>query len=49
MMDNVTTLALAWFFTDDLRYAKYATQLVDTFFLDPATGMHPTLEFAKVE
>ena len=48
MVDNVTTLALAWFFTDEDKYAKRAVQLVDVWFLDPKTAMYPTLKFAQV-
>ena len=47
VVDNVTTLALAWHFTEDMKYAEYATKLVNTYFLDETTGMHPTLMYAQ--
>jgi hypothetical protein len=47
MADNVTTLSLAWHFTGDLKYAKYAADLVDTFFLNPKTAMLPSLDYAE--
>ena len=48
MVDNVTTLALAWFFTDEDKYAKRAVQLVDVWFLDPKTAMYPNLDYSQV-
>lgn len=42
-MANVTNLALAWHFTQDERYAVYATKLVDRYILSEETGMHPSL------
>ena len=47
VVDNVTTLALAWFFTDDMKYAHRASALVDTWFLNPVTGMYPNLQYAQ--
>ena len=47
LVDNVTTLALAWYFTDDMRFANRAAKLVDTWFLDPKLGMHPNLKYAQ--
>ncbi len=46
LMDNVTTLALAWYFTDDVAFAKHASDLVRVFF-DEDTGVYPTLEYSQ--
>ena len=46
MVDNVTTLALAWYYTEDIRYAKQGAFLAREYFLGPQ-GMYPTLEFAQ--
>jgi hypothetical protein len=41
------TLALAWYFTDDARYADAALRRLRAFFIDPATRMNPNLNYAQ--
>lgn len=48
MLEAVNRLALAYYFTDDERYASWASMLVRTWFIDPATRMNPNLEYAEV-
>lgn len=47
MLGAVNTLALAYYFTNEPRYAEHAALLVRTWFLDPATRMNPHLDFGQ--
>lgn len=47
MTHAVRPLTFAYFFTEDERYARRATQLLRTRFSDPATRMNPHLQFAQ--
>ena len=47
LVDNVTTLSFAWYFTGDMKYANFGADLVNTWFLDPKTAMYPSLDYAQ--
>ncbi|QGN38632.1 alginate lyase family protein [Klebsiella oxytoca] len=47
MSNDVSTLALAWFFSHDDRYAQKAAAQLKTWFLDPQTRMNPNLQYAQ--
>ncbi|MDB5458202.1 MAG: alginate lyase [Caulobacter sp.] len=47
MSGGVEALALAYYFTDDARYAAKAAELLKVWFLDPATRMNPNANFAQ--
>ncbi|MBC8181527.1 alginate lyase family protein [candidate division KSB1 bacterium] len=44
---NVSTLALAYFLTDNENYAEHAAKLVRNWFLNKATRMNPHLKYAQ--
>lgn len=48
MGSNVHTLALAWYFTDEERYAARSAAQLRAWFLDPQTRMTPHLRFAQL-
>lgn len=47
VIDGVFTLGNAYYYTNDERYAKKAFELVDTFFVTPATRMNPNLKYGQ--
>ncbi|WKM72118.1 alginate lyase family protein [Klebsiella oxytoca] len=47
MSNDVSTLALAWYFTQDNRYAQKAAAQLKSWFIDPQTRMNPNLQYAQ--
>jgi hypothetical protein len=47
MCGAVNTLALAYFYSDEERYAAKATELIRVWFLDENTKMNPNLEYSQ--
>jgi hypothetical protein len=47
MSASVEALSLAYYFTDDARYAAKAAELLRVWFLDPATRMNPNTKYAQ--
>lgn len=48
LVNDTTTVALAWWLTGEDRYAQHGGALVRTWFIDPATRMNPHLRYAQV-
>lgn len=47
MVDRVTSLVPAWYFTGDERYATSAAEQLRAWFLDPGTKMNPNVQFGQ--
>ena len=47
MCKMVQILSLAYYFSDDERYAQHASLLLKTWYLDTATRMNPNMDFAQ--
>jgi hypothetical protein len=46
-LDRIETLALAYYFTREKKYAEHAAKLIKVWFLNPDTQMNPNLNFAQ--
>jgi hypothetical protein len=46
-VSNINTLTLAWFYTRDEKYAAKAAELLNVWFIDPATRMNPNMNCAS--
>jgi hypothetical protein len=47
LCENVYILSLAYYFSDNGKYAKHAGKLVKVWFLDSATAMNPNLKYGQ--
>lgn len=47
LCEDVYVLGLAWFFTNEEKYAAHADKLLKVWFLDPETKMNPNLNFGQ--
>jgi hypothetical protein len=47
MVDRVTSLVPAWYFTGDDRYAESAAEQLRAWFLNPTTKMNPNVQFGQ--
>lgn len=47
MVREADTLALAYYYSGDVKYAEGAARVIRTWFLDPATAMNPNMDFGQ--
>ncbi len=47
LCENIYNLALAYYFSEDEKYARHAGKLIKVWFLDSATAMNPNLNFGQ--
>jgi len=47
LCENVYLLALAYYFSDNEKYAAHASKLIQVWFLDDATKMNPNLNYGQ--
>lgn len=47
LCESIYTLSLAYYFSNDLKYANHANTLLSVWFLDTATKMNPNLNFGQ--
>ena len=47
MSKYIETLSLAYFFSEDEKYAKKGISIINTWFIDKATKMNPHLQYAQ--
>lgn len=47
MVREADTLALAYYYSGDARYAEGTARVIRTWFLDPATAMNPNMNYAQ--
>ncbi|MFJ6570224.1 alginate lyase family protein [Streptomyces sp. NPDC091292] len=47
VVNSVTSLSLAWYYTGRKEYARHAADILRTWFVDPATRMNPNLNHGQ--
>ena len=47
MLQNAKNLAYAYYFSEDVKYAKRSIEVLKTWFLNPETKMNPNLNFGQ--
>ena len=48
MTSAVSTLALAWYFTNEEKYASKAVEMIRTWFINKGTRMNPNMNYAQI-